>query len=147
MSYASAAIARQNVSPSRSGTWRQLKRSNASRASKLESRSRGVQAKEKLRRAEGNFERVQDAIEKALDVSANLHDFHGRADTMVRRLINQSLFEHLWVSTGLMRKARVIGATFREPLVVLAREVPAHVTERNETPERAPELVFGGKFE
>jgi hypothetical protein len=50
-------------------------------------------------------------------------------------VINQSLFENIWVSTGLMRKAHVVGATFAEPPRLLARGLPEHLSREAERPE------------
>jgi hypothetical protein len=59
-------------------------------------------------------------------------------------VINQALFEHLFISMGLLGRPRISAATFREPLTVLAEALPSHVA-RSEEP--APDLVFGGRFE
>src|SRR5207302_668718 len=56
----------------------------------------------------------------------------------VRRMINQALFERLYVSTPLLRKARVTGAEFKEPLTLLARDLPEHVLQQQ---PRLSELV------
>ena len=61
-----------------------------------------VEAKGALRASQTKFEKVQETIDKALTVSANLHDMYQRAAPQVRRIINQGLFDNLWVSTGLL---------------------------------------------
>lgn len=67
-----------------------------------------------------------------------------KAEPAVRRLINQAPFENVWVSTGLMRKARVVGATLTELFVLLARDLPEHVLEHAELFESMPQLVSSG---
>jgi site-specific DNA recombinase len=86
-----------------------------------------LEAKEALRGAQMDFDKFTHTIEKALAFSAGLYETYRRASEQVRRLINQSLFEIIWVRTGLSRKPRVVGAIFKEPLTVLARELPAYV--------------------
>jgi site-specific DNA recombinase len=109
-----------------------------------------LEAKEALRGAQVDFEIFEATIEKAFAVSENLYETYRRATPAVRRMINQALFENLWVSTGLIRKARVVAATFREPLMVLARGLPDHVaslaaasepSDRDDVPEQ---VVFSG---
>jgi site-specific DNA recombinase len=108
-----------------------------------------LEAKEALRGAQVNFEVFERTIEMAVTISANLYEVYRRATPRVRRVINQALFENLWVSTSISRKARVVGATFKEPLMVLARDLPDYVRDLADPLEPGdeavvPELVFSG---
>jgi site-specific DNA recombinase len=97
-----------------------------------------VDARVRLRASQTDFDKFEKTVEQALVVSANLEDLYRRATPAVRRVINQSLFENIWVSTGLVRKVHVVGATFAAPLTLLARDLPEHVSREAEVPE----LVF-----
>jgi hypothetical protein len=50
-------------------------------------------------------------------------------------------FERIWVSTGLTKRPRVVGATVQEPLMVLAQALPEHLRGESEAAP-SPELAF-----
>jgi site-specific DNA recombinase len=101
-----------------------------------------AEAKLLLEGTKVRFKKVKETIEKALEVSANLHDMYVKGSPQVRRLLNQGIFERLELQTGFMRKPRVVSATLTDPFANLLAQDLADRASREGEPL---ELLFSGQ--
>ncbi|HJP67101.1 MAG TPA: recombinase family protein [Actinomycetota bacterium] len=100
-----------------------------------------VAAEARLIASEGHFSDVEQSIHRALDVAGDLEAMYRAGSPTERRLLNQGIFECLWVTDGLLRSAKVSGATLTQPFAALL----AHdLSEKASRLAESPEFVFSG---